>query len=114
MSSPTNFYQDTEASVRYGIGKFEECLKYAGYIPIVSTISGGFRRKWAICEIVGSLALAIIFRQKDPLEFTARGIGNLVQAEVECRRWINLLCLIWDNFVPPVNYRHLLNLPKRV
>ena len=110
MSSPTNFYKDAAVTLTYGIEQFEICLKYAGYVPVVSTISGGFRIVWGTLELISAVALAIILRRKDPLEFALSGLGNIVRGHVECRRWMNLMCPIWDNFVPPIDYRRILNL----
>jgi hypothetical protein len=91
----------------------EKCLDFAGYVPIVSTISGGIRINYGIAEIVAGLAFAIFnavlflysqdekFRRDciQSLDFVIHGVVNVARGHIECLRWVNLVCLIHDVFV---------------
>lgn len=128
----SNVYTEIVQTANTGLQFFEKCLDYAGYVPIISTFSGGVRIFLGKVEIITGIGLAAIFlvaslksqenkkfyRQeaKKSFDYVIHGIANILRGSIECIRWVNLICLVFDHFVkkekeqlrlcyqPPINF----------
>jgi len=109
MTAIPSHYQELRYVVDTGLQGFEQCLDLAGYIPIVSSISGGIRIDYGMCEIVAGLAIGILgaaaaLFTRDykvfwwGMEIVVHGFANIARGGIECQKWINLLCLMSDYF----------------
>lgn len=108
------FYYDglVDAGKKY-LPRWEGCLDGAGYVPYLSTISGGIRMYYGVAEIVAGLSLIIFSgltahyynsddfykRCTEAADFVVHGVANVARGFIECHRWINLTCLLNDVFV---------------
>jgi hypothetical protein len=112
MSVPILAYYKTTEDVLFGYFQaFEQFLDRVGYVPIASTISGGIRIDYGLCQMILGVALAILWiipstcvknfeaAYWSALEIVVHGAGNVVRGMVECHRWINCLCFLHDKFV---------------
>lgn len=94
---------------------FEKVLNFAGYIPIVSTISGSIRIAYGKAEVVGAVAAGALLaikalcntdadqRARDMdyavavgVNYSIHGLANIGRGFVEAIPIINLSCLVYD------------------
>jgi len=120
-------YQEVKEGVNNGLEFFESCFDGAGKVPYLSTISGGIRFLYGNIELIAGIALSIIWRiasfyAENPadqqafreeatrvLDYTVHGIANMVRGYVECIRWVNLICIVYDKFLEGEKDRLRLN-----
>lgn len=109
-------YREIKGQAEIGLQFFEDCLDKAGYIPYLSTISGGIRIFYGKIEIITGVALAIFLQaaaffapdsaQEDlwketarALDFVVHGLANIARGLFEIFRFVNLICLVYDRVV---------------
>jgi len=110
---PISHYAEIRGGLEEGFGVLEESLDKAGYFPYVSTLTGGIRILYGQIQLIMGVALTAIFRFLDLMrggieweeeavrafDYTIHGFANMARGMVECFRWVNLLCFIFDRFV---------------
>lgn len=115
------------ANVQKSLATFEEGLNLAGYVPIVSMVSGGFVRViFGKMEVIAGLALAAInyatahFEDDESkktrlyeeaqvcLLYAAHGVANIARGAVEAFTLVgNILTIVYDRVVKArFNYAH--------
>jgi hypothetical protein len=113
MTTLAAYYTNGLTLAREYLPLIEEAFDYFGYIPIVSTISGGLRIQFGNLEMIAGIAfsvlagLAFIFTRKEEfrkgsvstLDFVVHGAVNVCRGFIECHRYFNLICALHDYFV---------------
>ncbi len=91
----------------------ERTLNLFGYVPFVSTVSGGLRIIYGKVEIITGLALSAIgivgalckqgsdrksaMDQADSFfKYSIHGLANVARGLVESVPFVNLVCFFWD------------------
>ncbi len=107
---------EIEDSIDNAFGWFEHGLNIAGYIPLVSTISGGIRIGFGKLEVIGAIAVAAFTAIKalfnpDPIEkhlqldkaakilvkYSLHGAANVLRGTLEVFPFVSLVtCLPYD------------------
>lgn len=107
---------DIEDVLDNTFGHFEQGLNIAGYIPLVSSLSGGLRFEYGKLEIIGALAAAAIMcinalfnsdaSEKAVLlnkagevviKYSLHGVANMVRGLFEIVPFVSLVtCLPYD------------------
>lgn len=122
-------YREVKSVADVGCQYLEGCFDGAGKIPYLSSISGGMRFAFGMAQIVAAVALTILWRMaswcatpthqvefrkegSEILDYLIHGAGNMTRGYIECFRWINLVFIVYDQFLEGekerlrLNYRH--------
>ncbi|HNA62027.1 MAG TPA: hypothetical protein PKW79_03005 [Rhabdochlamydiaceae bacterium] len=119
LTTIANYYTTGIALGREYLPFVEEGFDYFGYVPIVSTIAGGFRIQYGTVQMVAGIALSVlaglsfILTQKEEfrkgsistLDIVVHGAVNVCRGFIECHRYINLICPLHDYFVRGLDLR---------
>lgn len=102
--------------------RFERFLNKVGYIPLVSSFSGGVRIYYGIIEsicavVIGALKfIASLFRSDTneryileteaaySLYYVEHGLANIGRGIVESIPFVNLFCIAYDHFASRFSY----------
>ncbi len=115
---------EIESSLDFSLDKFEHGLNVAGYIPFVSSFSGGVRAIMGKIEVIGALATAAIMaigalfnpnaaqRQAQlsksgeiAVKYSWHGVANILRGALEIVPFLSLVtCLPYDLMGNRVSY----------
>lgn len=105
----------TQAALDRNLSQFEKALNVAGYIPIVSSVSGAVRVLYGKIEVVAAVGTAAISALKAlfsdargskewfgrsvmALDYALHGVANIVRGYIEMVPFLGLaLCLPYDH-----------------
>ncbi len=115
---------EIEGSLDFSLDKFEHGLNVAGYIPLVSSVSGGIRAIMGKIEVIGALAtaafiaVAALFNPdaaqrhaqlsksaEIAVKYSLNGVANIFRGALEIVPFLSLLtCLPYDLMGNRVSY----------